>query len=158
MCFVGSCPICREPISMWVQISSRWMSEDYWTREIERVLLELGPKERGEHHVGREWRQIFQQLVNECCANLSAEDVTRATQVMVEACKGEGRRTQHIHGVDADGYPTLILRGSDGIWDYHGIVERLWLLAWGPVRRIQLARRGRGGGGASAAAGRHRHH
>lgn len=156
--FVGSCPVCRRPISMWVQISSRWMSKDYWTREIERVLVELGPQERGERHVGREWRQVVQHLVNERCANLSAAQLAEATQVMVEACKEQGRVSQHIHGVDEAGYPTLIIRGSAGLWDYHEKVERLWLLAWGPVHRIQLASRGRGGRGARAAAGGRRHH
>ena len=136
-----------------MQIPSRWRWEDYWTREIERVLTELGPQERGERHIGREWRQVFQQLVNERCAKLSAVELEEATQVMGKACKGQGRVAEYIHGVDDEGCPTLCIRSSDGLWDYHEVVQRLWLFAWGPVHRVQLARRR----GRVAARGR-RHH
>ena len=142
---LGSCPVCRRPISLWVQIPSRWKWEEYWTREIERMLTDLGPQERGEYHVGREWRQVYQRLVNERCVKLSVAELAEATEVMEKACKGRGRVAEHIHGVDDEGEPTLIIRASDGVWDYHEAVQRLWLFAWGPVHRVQLARRGRSG-------------
>lgn len=142
----GSCPICRQPISAWVEIPWRWMSEAYWTRQIERVLVELGPHQRdaGERAVGREWQQVFQRLVNERCARLSAAELSEATGVMMEARKARGRVLVYTHGVDAQGDPTLTIEMSDGLWDLDEQAQRLWLHAWGPgaVQRVQTARRG----------------
>jgi hypothetical protein len=130
----GSCPLCRAPISMWVVLTHWWEWPGTWVPEIERILTELGPRSH-EYGGGREWTQVYQLMVNLHCEELSARQLKSATEAMKRACESEGRVPQFSdHGFSF----------SAGLWDLQRVAQwsRLWLYAWGPVRRMQFARRG----------------
>jgi len=133
----GSCPLCRAPISIWVVVTDWWSWPGTWVPEIERILVELGPRDR-EFGGGRDWAQVYQHMVNLHCAQLSDSQLKSATEAMQRACRSEGR-VPHIDEND-------MVHFSNGLWDLqiHDQLQRLWLYAWGPVRRAQFARRGGG--------------
>jgi len=135
----GSCPLCRNPVSMWIAHSAWWQSPSTWVPAIERVLTALGPRVDGRSS-GRDWKQVYQELVNEHCAELDEGEMAEATKAMEDACRSCGS----VPEITKESFSF-----SRGLWDLHefGSLKRLWLFEWGPVQRAQLARRGGGWGG-----------